>query len=62
MGKPLFKTSLRNIENITISNDDMVKLEFNDVKFAFNIFIRIDDDKKHFKEEQRKYIFFGIWM
>lgn len=38
--KPLFRTPIIKIENISISNDDMIKMKFNDVKFAFHLIIK----------------------
>jgi hypothetical protein len=45
--KPLFRIKLSDIEKITVSDDDRVKIKFNDVKFVFKIHIK----KENFKLE-----------
>jgi hypothetical protein len=35
--RPLYRINLENITNISISNDEMYKIKFNDIKFVFNL-------------------------
>lgn len=43
--KPLFRVKLSNVETINISNDDMLKIKFQDVKFAFQLFLNVNSDE-----------------
>ena len=38
--KPLFRTLISNIDKIIISTDNMLKFKFNDIKFAFQLFLK----------------------
>ena len=43
--KPLFRINIKNVDKITISDDDIVKMKFNDVKFLFKMQIKEQEEE-----------------
>jgi hypothetical protein len=56
--KPLFRIKLAEIDKITVSDDDRVKLKFHDVKFVFKIHPKKESSKNE-ENSQNQFLEFG---